>query len=68
MNALHENGLKGHRRIAQGVAGVKDPARPWVTLLRPLCGLDAISIRGGNLEKVMAHSLLKLLLLKGKEA
>ncbi len=37
--------------LTQGIAAVKAPALPWATLLRPLHGLEAIFIRGGELER-----------------
>jgi hypothetical protein len=41
--------------LTQGVAGVKAPALLWATLVPPLRGLEAIFIRGGELEKIMGH-------------
>ncbi len=55
MKGFYENGLKGHVKIAQGVEGVKPPALPWATLLRPIRGLETIFICGGEPEKVMGH-------------
>ncbi len=55
--SFYEHGLKGHGDVAQGIAGVKAPALPWATLLRPLRGLEAIFICGGELE--YAHVTLQ---------
>ena len=54
MENFHGNGLKGHKKIAQGVARNKSLALPWATLLRPLRGLDVIFI--DRVDLVMAHS------------
>ncbi|HVN78530.1 MAG TPA: hypothetical protein VMW38_05990 [Terriglobia bacterium] len=51
--------------MTEGVARQKQIALPWATLLCPLCGLNVIFIRSGDLKKVIGHSLLKILLAKG---